>query len=53
MLSGCFKYVGGADVSLYPVETVCRVELGPLSVTIIPVTGSIRVLDTGAGFSGL
>ena len=32
-MSGCFKYVGGAEVPLYPVETVCRVELGPASVT--------------------
>ena len=23
---GCFKYVGGAKVPLYPVETVSRVE---------------------------
>ena len=37
MLPGCFKYVGGAEVTLYPVETVRRVELEPLSVTKIPV----------------
>ena len=34
VLPGCFiKYVGGAEVRLYPVETVRRVELGPASVT--------------------
>ena len=38
VLPGCFKYVGGAEVPLYPVETVRRVELDPLSVTKIPVT---------------
>ena len=38
VLPGCFKYVGGAEVSLYPVETVRRVELEPSSVTKIPVT---------------
>ena len=38
VLSGCFKYVGGAEVPLYAVETVRRVELGPASVTKIPVT---------------
>ena len=38
MLPGCFKYVGGAEVPLYPVETDRRVELGPASVTKIPVT---------------
>ena len=38
VLPGCFKYVGGAEVLLYPVETVCRVELGPASVTEVPVT---------------
>ena len=38
VLPGCFKYVGGAEVPLYPVETVRRVELEPSSVTKIPVT---------------
>ena len=38
VLPGCFKYVGGAEVPLYPVETVSRVELEPSSVTKIPVT---------------
>ena len=38
VLPGCFKYVGGAKVPLYPVETVSRVELEPSSVTKIPVT---------------
>ena len=38
VLSGCFKYVGRVEVLLYPVETVCRVELGPASVTKMPVT---------------
>ena len=38
VLPGCFKYAGGAEVPLYPVETVCRVELEPLSVTKIRVT---------------
>ena len=39
VLPGCFKYVGGAEVPRYPVETVRRVELGPASVTKkIPVT---------------
>ena len=28
VLPGCFKNVGGVEVPLYPVETVCRVELG-------------------------
>ena len=45
VLPGCFKYVGWVEVPLYPVETVRRVELEPLSVT--------RVLDTGVGFSRL
>ena len=31
VLPGCFKYVGGVEVSLYPVETIRRVELGPAS----------------------
>ena len=26
VLPGCFKYVGGAEVPLYPVETVSRVD---------------------------
>ena len=26
VLPGCFKYVGAAEVPLYPVETVRRVE---------------------------
>ena len=30
VLPGCFNYVGGAEVPLYPVETVWRVELEPL-----------------------
>ena len=38
VLQGCFKYMGGAEVPLYAVETVCRVELGPASVTMNPVT---------------
>ena len=38
VLPGCFKYVGWAEVPLYTVETVRRVELGPASVTKIPVT---------------
>ena len=38
MLPGCFKYVGGAEIPLYPVETVRRVELGPASVAKIQVT---------------
>ena len=38
VLPGCFKYVGGAEVPLYPVETVRKVELEPSSVTKIPVT---------------
>ena len=38
VLPGCFKYVGGAEVPHYPVETVRRVELEPSSVTKIPVT---------------
>ena len=38
VLPWCFKYVGGAEVPLYPVETVRRVELEPSSVTKIPVT---------------
>ena len=38
VLPGCFKYVGGAEVPLYPVETVRRVELEPSSVTKIPDT---------------
>ena len=37
VLSGCFKYVRGTEVPLYPVETVRRVELGPALVTKIPV----------------
>ena len=40
VLPGYFEYVGGAEVPLYPVETVRR-------------RGSKRVLDTGAVFSGL
>ena len=35
---GCCKYVGGAEVPLYPVKTVRRVELGQASVTKISVT---------------
>ena len=38
VLPGCFKYVGGAELPLYPVETVCRMELEPWLVTTIPVT---------------
>ena len=38
VLPGCFKYAGGVEVPFYPVETICRVELGPASVTQIPVT---------------
>ena len=38
VLPGCFKYVGVAEVPLYPVATVRRVELEPSSVTTIPVT---------------
>ena len=34
VLPGCFKYVGGVEVPLYPVETVRRVELEPSSVTV-------------------
>ena len=37
VLSRCFKYVGGAEVPLYPVKTVRRLELGPASVTKITV----------------
>ena len=36
VLPGCFKYVGGVEVLLYPV--VRRVELGSASVTKVPVT---------------
>ena len=35
VLSLCFKYVGGAEVPLYSLGTVHRVELGPASVTKI------------------
>ena len=35
-VSGCVTYVGGAEVPLYPVETVNRVELGPVSVKKVP-----------------
>ena len=38
VLPGCFKYVVGAEVPLYLVEQVCRVEVGPASVIKIPVT---------------
>ena len=38
VLPRCFKYVGGAEVSLYPVETGRIVELELSSVTKIPVT---------------
>ena len=38
VLPGCFKYVGWAEVPLYQVETVRRVELEPSSVIKIPVT---------------
>ena len=38
VLPGCFKYVGGEEMTLYPVETVRRVELELSSVTKIPVT---------------
>ena len=38
VLTWCFKYVGGAEVPLYLVETVRRVELGPASITKVPVT---------------
>ena len=31
-----WKSVGGAEVPLYPVETVNRVELGPVSVKKVP-----------------
>ena len=37
VLPGCFKYMGGAVVPLYPVETVCREEWELSSVTKIPV----------------
>ena len=42
VLPGCFKYVGGMEVPLYPVETVRRVELEPPSVTKIPVAVKAR-----------
>ena len=42
VLPGCFKYVGEAEVPLFPVEIVRRVELEPSSVTKIPVT--VKVL---------
>ena len=32
VLPGCFKCVGGAEVTLYPLETVRKVELEPSSV---------------------
>ena len=38
VLPECFKYVGGAGIPLYQVETVRRVELETASVTKIPVT---------------
>ena len=38
VLIGCFKYVGGAEVPVYQVETVRIVELEPSSVTQILVT---------------
>ena len=55
VLPWCFKYVGGAVVPLYLVETVRIVKLRPASITNISVTvrGSKRVLDTGVWFSGL
>ena len=28
VLSGCFKYVRGAELQIYPVEPVHRVEMG-------------------------
>ena len=38
VLTGCFKYMGGAEVPLYPVEAVRRVELNTASVTKIQFT---------------
>ena len=47
VLPGCFKYVGWAEVPLYSVETVCRVELEPSSVTNIP---QLKGIQKGAGY---
>ena len=39
--------MGGEEVPLYPVETVCRVELGVASVTKIPVTVRVDPKEYG------
>ena len=47
VLPGCFKYVGGEEVPLYPVETVCGVELGLSSVTVKGGAKGCWILDPG------
>ena len=47
MMPGCFKYVGGAELPLYPVEKVLREELGPASVTVKRDPKGCWILDTG------
>ena len=47
VLPGCFKYVGGAEVPLYPVETVCRVELESSSVTVKGDPKGCWILEPG------
>ena len=48
VLSGCFKYVGGAEVPLYQVETVRRMEVGRRQSQIIQ--SHDRGIEKDAGY---
>ena len=43
----CLKYVRGVEVPLYPVEMVCRVKLGPTSVTVRGDPKGCWILEPG------
>ena len=53
VLTGRFKYVGGAEVPLYPVKQPAEWSRRQSQKFQSQLKGIQRVLDTGAGFSGL